>query len=193
MPWRVEKSYFQLSGVCYSSRQSTTQRRYKLIDWTVIGSSADVVAALGVIITLLYLAIQIREQTKEARLSATRELARDWADGLRFISGDERNFELYQRAIVDYENLPRGDRIRAFMMLSSTFRAFELQHMHVSKGKFETDLFTGMEYRVRDLISLPGVRYFWQNNKQQFNAEFIRLVEEASPPKKQTGTDHVSR
>jgi hypothetical protein len=143
-----------------------------------------VVAALGVIITLLYLAIQIREQTKEARLSATRELARDWADGLRFISGDERNFELYQRAIADYENLSGGDRIRAFMMLSSAFRTFELQHMHVSQGKFETAMFTGMECRIRELISLPGVRYFWLNNKQQFNAEFIRMVEEASPPTK---------
>ena len=151
------------------------------MNWGAIGSVADVIAALGVIITLLYLAMQIREQTKESKLSATRDLARDWSDNLRFISGDDRNFDIYQRAVTDYANLTGGDRIRAYMMLSSAMRIIEIQHLHVSEGNLEPTMFAGMEYRIKQLSELPGVRYWWANNREQYNAEFIKHVEQVSP------------
>ena len=150
------------------------------MNWYAIGSVADVAAAFGVIITLLYLAIQIREQTKESKLSATRELARDWTDGLRFVAGNDGNFELYQRAVADYANLSGGDRIRAYMMFSSTLRIIEIQHLHVSEGKFDPTMFASMEYRIKQIADLPGVRYWWANNKEQYNAEFIKYVEQVS-------------
>ena len=58
------------------------------------GSIGEVIGGVAVIITLIYLARQIKAQTKEARLLATRDLARDWAEMLRFISGDDKNFDL---------------------------------------------------------------------------------------------------
>lgn len=151
------------------------------MNWDAIGTVADVAAAFGVIITLLYLAIQIREQTKESRLSATRKLARDWTDGLRFIAGNYANFELYQRASADYVNLSGGDRTRAYMMLSSQLRILEIQHLHISEGKFESTMVASMEYRIKQMADLPGVRYWWANNKDQYNAEFIEYVEQVSP------------
>jgi hypothetical protein len=151
------------------------------MDWQAIGTVADVAAAFGVIITLIYLAIQIREQTKESRLSATRELARDWTDGLRFIAGNDANFDIYQRATVDYASLSVGDRIRAYMMFSSQLRVLEIQHLHVSQGKFESTMVASMEYRIKQLADMPGVRYWWANNKDQYNAEFIKYIEHVSP------------
>ncbi len=150
------------------------------MNWDGIGAFADVVAAFGVIITLLYLAIQIREQTKESRLSATRELARDWSEGLRFISGDDSNMELYQRAIADYAGLSGGDRIRAYMMFSSQIRIIEIQHFHISSGNLEPTLFAGMEYRIKQMGELPGIRYWWANNKEQYNSEFVNFAEHVS-------------
>lgn len=150
------------------------------MNWDAIGSVADVVAALGVIITLLYLAIQIREQTRESRLSATRELARDWTEGLRAFYDNEDTFELYQRAIVDYESLSGGDRIKAYMMFSSSLRAIELQYFHVTVGKLEPSMFVSTEFRIRQLSAMPGVRYWWANNKEQYNTKFIEYVESIS-------------
>ena len=79
------------------------------MNWSSIGIGADVIAAIGVIVSLLYLARQIRAQAKETSLSATRDLARDWADMLRFTLGDEQNFDIYRRALHDYNGLSDDD------------------------------------------------------------------------------------
>ncbi len=150
------------------------------MNWEALGAVAELIAALGVIITLLYLAMQIKEQTKESKLAATRDLARDWTEALQFGTGDEWNFELYQRAVNDYASLSGGDRIRAYIMLSSAMRIIEIQHFHVSAGNFEPTMFTAMEYRVKQLIELPGVRYWWKDHKEQFSEDFIAYVERVS-------------
>lgn len=150
------------------------------MNWEAVGAVAESVAAFGVIITLLYLAIQIREQNKQSRLSATRELARDWADGLNSVGSDEKAFDLYLRAISDYETLTAGDRIRAYWMLSSAMRQFETQYFHVTQGNFEQKLFAGMEYRIKEVARFPGIRRWWVLNKQQFSDEFIKYVEAIS-------------
>ena len=129
---------------------------------------------------VLYLAIQIREQNKQSRLSATRELARDWAEGLNAVGSDEKGFDLYLRAISDYESLTGGDRIRAYWMLSSGIRQFETQYFHVTQGNFEKKLFAGMEYRIKEVAKFPGIRSWWALNKQQFSGEFIQYVEQIS-------------
>jgi len=67
------------------------------------------------------------------------------------------------------------------MMLSSTLRIIEIQHLHVSEGKFDPTMFASMEYRIKQIADLPGVRYWWANNKEQYNAEFIKYVEQVSP------------
>jgi len=41
-----------------------------------LGDLGDLLGGIAVIVTLLFLALQIRKQTIEARLNATRELAR---------------------------------------------------------------------------------------------------------------------
>jgi len=52
------------------------------MNWDAIGALSESVGAIVVVITLLYLATQIRAQTKESRLTATRELARDAGDAV---------------------------------------------------------------------------------------------------------------
>ena len=49
----------------------TLPRKEETMNWDAIGALYEAIGALAVVITLLYLAIQIKEQTKETRLTAT--------------------------------------------------------------------------------------------------------------------------
>ena len=58
------------------------------MNWDAIGALSESVGAIAVFITLLYLAIQIRAQTKESRLTATRDLSRDYLNAIDSITRD---------------------------------------------------------------------------------------------------------
>lgn len=151
------------------------------MNWNAISGTAEVIAAIGVIASLLYLAVQIRAQTRQSRLSATRELARDWHDFMNRVMRDDSLFDLYQRAIRDYSNLKDGDRIRAFTMFTSGMRIVELQFLHFRDAHFDSRFFAGIQDRVKEMGSFPGVQEFWALNKKQFHPEFIEFAERASP------------
>ena len=50
------------------------------MNWDAISAVAEILASLGVIISLIYLGLQIRNQTIEARLESGRELASQLSD-----------------------------------------------------------------------------------------------------------------
>jgi len=150
------------------------------MNWTAISAGADILAAAGVIGSLLYLAGQIRAQVKEAELSGTRELARDWHNLVMSIFENEQSFGVYERAIQDYTNLSRSDRIRAFMLFSSAMRILELQYFHLGEARLEKRYFSGIQSRMQELGTFPGVRQWWADNKQEYDAGFIRFAERAS-------------
>ena len=58
------------------------------MNWDAIGALSESVGAIAVFITLLYLVIQIRAQTKESRLTATRDLSRDYLNAIDSITRD---------------------------------------------------------------------------------------------------------
>ena len=48
-------------------------------NWDAIGAIGEIFGAFAVFISLLYLAVQIRNQNREAKLSATREFSREFS------------------------------------------------------------------------------------------------------------------
>ena len=100
------------------------------MNWDAIGALSDAIGAVAVVITLLYLAIQIKEQTKETRLTATRDLSRDYRDVVESITADKEVFGLYLRALTEYENLPHEEKIRISLYFFRLFRVSELSYLH---------------------------------------------------------------
>ena len=150
------------------------------MDWNAISGTAEVVAAIGVIASLLYLARQIRAQTRESRLAATRELARDWQVFMIDVMRDAELFKLYQRAIRDYSSLEDGDRIKAFAIFTGGMRMVELQFLHVSDAHFDTRFFAGIQARLQEMGSFPGVQQYWALNAKQFDPKFVEFAERVS-------------
>ena len=151
------------------------------MNWTAISAAADVLAAIGVIASLLYLAGQIRAQVKEAELSGTRDLARDWHHLVLSIAENQESFDVYERAISNYADLPRGDRIKAFMLFSSAMRILELQYFHLDQARLDSRYFSGIQHRMQELGTFPGIRQWWESNKQEYDAAFIEFAERVSP------------
>jgi len=163
------------------------------MNWDAIASIADAIGAVAVVITLVYLAVQVKEQNKQSKLTAIRDLASDWANGLNELSKNDDLFDLYMRAIQDYESLSGADRVKAYWMFSSTWRAVEVQRLHLIEGHFIAEQFEGTQYRIRELARLPGVRQFWAENKQQFSPDFVHHVETVSAISEVIEDDAVSK
>ena len=142
------------------------------MNWDAISAFAETVGAAAVVATLLYLAIQIRAQTKESRLAATRDLSRDYLDAIDSITRDKEVFSVYLKALAAYEDLPYEERVRISMAFIRIFRVLELSYSHYLSRDIEAAHFESGQVPVKELMEFPGIRAWWERNCHLFGEEF---------------------
>jgi len=153
-----------------------------------LGNLGDLLGGIAVIVTLLFLALQIRKQTIEARLNATRELARGLIAQMNSVAEDGELCSIYMRGINDYDGLPEIDRIRLSMNLHSTFRIYEQAFLHVSRTNVDESYFTSSEKTKFELLSFPGVQRWWERSNNLFESKFVAHIEKVIGQQKQKMT-----
>lgn len=147
------------------------------MNWEAIGAVSETVGVIVVVASVWYLAIQIRKQTDEARMTATRELARDFNDIGADLTRDAELLHLYRIAISDIDSLEDNDRLRIGFLFNRAFRTFEQHYLHVSGDTIEATYLESVNTRIREFMSFPGVQRWWELNRDSYEINFRTYVE----------------
>jgi hypothetical protein len=143
-----------------------------------LGSIGELIAAMATIATLFYLALQIKKQTHESRLAATRELAVEVRRVIEPIVDNKEMAAIYLAGVRDYEALPDDDRVRFSVYLVNLFRAMEQQYLHLSHGTMDPVYFESMAIGFKETLSLPGVQRWWALSRNSFDQGFGSHIED---------------
>ena len=149
------------------------------MNWEVIATFSEVVSAIAVVASVIYLATQIKRQTTESKLAATRELSAKRVDTMKSILGDEAVAEIYLRAIRDYESLQGVDRMRASMLFHIWTRNSEQEFIHMGTGHADDPYLESVDNVMSNgMVVARGFRQWWQTTGQGFNEDFRHHVNE---------------
>lgn len=149
------------------------------------GAVGEIVGALAVVASLVYLAVQIRQNTKQLshNMKAT-ELAafeRNIEAGNRIremLIVNQDVLDLYTRGIKSYRRLEPVEKIRFGMVLSNTFSAFQGAYIRQLTYGNDPDDFAGGTRVLDKLLELRGVGQWLRENEPDWRPEFAALVEE---------------
>jgi len=147
------------------------------MNWEAISAISDVAGVVFIVASVWYLAVQIRKQTDEARMTATRELARDFNEFNADISRDPEFVKLYRKALADIDSLEDDDRFRVSAHISRLFRCFEQHYLHLSGRNVEASYMTSINFRMREMLALPGIQLWWERNRSAYESKFRNCVE----------------
>jgi len=151
-------------------------------EWAAL---AEIIGAVAVVASLIYLAVQVRQNTHELSLSLkSTELAafeRNVESGIRvrelFILNPEV-LQLYARGGQSFEDLDDNEKLRFDMVLRNVFSA--LQGAYVRQLTYGNDPahFAGSERTLDRLIKGPGIRDWLSDNNPDWRPEFAALVQQ---------------
>ncbi|MGR8948216.1 MAG: hypothetical protein ACU84Q_09235 [Gammaproteobacteria bacterium] len=147
------------------------------MNWDALGAIGELVGAAAVVISVVYLAIQIRRQTEQEKLSASRELAETWNQCLKQVAEDKQFAELWLAGAANYGGLPNTERIRLSSYLYTMMRTLEQQYLHIQKGHLDPDFFESAQNTFAEVLRLPGVQEFWEINRDNFSKGFGTFVD----------------
>lgn len=141
-----------------------------------LGSIGDFISGVGVIVTLIYLAMQIRQNTMATKADSYQAVVTSTAEWSREISLNEEMCDILNRGAVDYASLNGVERTRFNLAMSSYFRNMENLHQKFITGAVDASLWTGWANRTHAFINSPGTRAWWELNASAFSADFGAFI-----------------
>ena len=161
-----------------------------MINWEAIGAIGEIAGAIAVVATLVYLAIQIRQNTTTARASATREIHDSLIAAHRPIYSSTEVARVVRVGSFEPDSLSPDERMQFLTAIYNLFSAFEIYHSQHRAGLIDEEIFSRVSMGIRNHISTPGVQDWWSRYKPDFSADFVERVERELANAKEQSTQY---
>ena len=144
-------------------------------DWGAVG---EIIGAIAVVISLLYLAIQIRNQNRESRLSTINNSLAEWNSLLSLVADNSELAEIWNRGLKN-EELSETEEVRFRAFVNSYFRVVEGLYLQHLEGRLDDRIWQGIGTGTTDMLAASGLHRFWRHRKHWYSQEFQHYVESA--------------
>jgi len=142
-----------------------------------LANIGEFISGIVVIVTLAYLAIQVRQNTQSLR---TENYARalDRISAMQAKLGQDVSFaQLLSRGASDVSQLSTQERIRLSWCLSEFFDALEFMFHAAERGALPEEVWARWSYTAAYWLSLPGVQSWWRALPMPYTPAFSAFVE----------------
>lgn len=156
------------------------------MNWEAISAVGQIVGAIGVVISVLYLAYQVRSNARQTRLASMRMMSEAFNQWLYGLAGNPQIGDLYHRGMRDFASIQGADLPRFSALMDSLFRIYEDMYYQKLERHLDPRVWRGFEAPMRDIIAYPGAQAWWRSRSHWFSREFADFIDglasAAGPP-----------
>jgi hypothetical protein len=166
------------------------------MNWEAIGVAAEVVGAAGVIITLVYVAIQIRHNTASTKSLTHQQLFDSVMEVNCRVGENPEIAALMVKANVDYEAINPADQLRLNMLFINWFTLWHSAFLNHKDGVLDPRGWQVWDKGLKLLLEQQvAVRRTWTQFGHVYDDEFRHYVGKIlkqieQPPKPNASGEH---
>jgi hypothetical protein len=142
-----------------------------------LGSIGEFVAALATVGTLVYLAIQIRSNTRQMRGQAFVSLNDASRQIISRLHDDPSLDAIVLKATADWSSLSVDEQRRATYFFIDDTNYFELAFMLWQQGAIDEQTYATKEAHLITVLMSPGRRYWWDEVEYIVDPRFRRRID----------------
>ncbi len=156
------------------------------MNWAAVSAIADLIAAVVVLITLAYLALQVRQAKEQIMLAGQRHRADAARDVLSSVSDSQYLAPILAKlggfSWGDYGLDESQDSVRLYMWCHAWMRTEEMNfRMHSSEQR------ATQEQLLKGWLSVPWAAQFWTENRAIYDADFAARMDALHEQVQRTG------
>ena len=144
------------------------------MNWDAVSAIAEVIGLIAIVVSLIYVSIQIRQNTMMMRSSAKQSLT-DATQGLIYKAMDHSTE--WVKLISGDEPATPEEEARMSLLVRAMLRGFESQCYQYDAGLLEDAEWTALKQAIRDICGLPGVNRYWQTLRPHMSARLRDIVD----------------
>ncbi len=146
------------------------------MNWDAVGATGELIGAVTVMVTLVYLVIQLKQNTRALKSSTFQQLGDVMARNWEVVITNPDMAALFLKASSGLDALEQKERLLFGAMATMLFRRVETVYTQESLGAIDTRLTEGFKQSSLSSLSHLGMREWWQQSQLAFRPEFVAWV-----------------
>ncbi|HEY5681753.1 MAG TPA: hypothetical protein VIS55_16900 [Pseudomonadales bacterium] len=135
------------------------------INWEAVGAIGEIVGAVAVVLTLGYLAVQIRQNTNASRAQSYQAVVDGHVGHHRTFTSDPKLIEIFGRGLQDIDILDDLERGLFHSLVAPIVLQYQKYLYLYRAGMLPPDTFDMFERDVIATLITPGGRAWWLSSK----------------------------
>ncbi len=142
------------------------------MDLEAVATLGEIIGAIAIVISLVYLGAQIRQSTNVARRAAASEAIAAVREINDHIIRDRSLNDLYRRGLNGVENLSEDEFPQFWLLTMNLFKTVEHLHFQFVHGAMDEEVWSGWEWLLGRYVTSPGGLHYYQERKRAFSPIF---------------------
>lgn len=148
-----------------------------------LGNIGEFVSGIAVVVSLLYLATQVRQHGRSVRSAALSSISASISEFLDHVARDPSLTTLWFDGLSGTAELPEAEGRRFSLLLLSLLRRWESAYHESSAAELESEAWAGVQQGLVMIFSSPGAQQWWRSvGANLFSPDFAAFANRSLPP-----------
>jgi hypothetical protein len=147
-------------------------------NWTAIGAVGEILGAVAVVVTLIYLAGQLRQNALQIRLASAQTAGTNYSSSIIGVLSDPEKLDIFRRGLKSVVNLSPDEQARFHAAMLGFHTSFEHNLRLYRAGVIEQSLFDSWARDWVQVLKCTGAAQWWSLFSGSMDVELRSYVEE---------------
>ena len=146
------------------------------MNWEAIGAIGELLGAGAVVVTLIYLSFQLRQNTKTIKVSSAQAVTEELQAMFSLLCSDQSLADIFVEA-GNSTKLDGAKAVRYYTFSSNLLRVYENAFLQRRENVIEEAHWEGMTRMMIDYTKMTAFPEYWHNRKHWMSNDFQQYME----------------
>lgn len=152
-----------------------------------LGAIGEFTGAILLFLSLIYVGIQIRQNTRAMRNQAGQNLTDMQVKVNTLLAGNSDLAEIIQRGFSGRDALSADEELRFNTFWLAIYKQNDYSYHQYMAGQIDLVSWETLEREIPFVLGQPGTSEWWNQDKQRFSQEFVEHVDQILEERKFVG------
>ena len=141
-----------------------------------LASLAEIIGAFAVVVSLIYVGIQVNDSNSAIRSSAVNDANVSVQSWYLEIGATDYAYQFYDSLMSEEVESPQLE-FRFMMAFHGVYLGFQNSYLMVEEGTLDPELVEGLTAAVVAVKDTPGFKRYWRQRSGMLHPRFVQYVE----------------
>lgn len=142
-----------------------------------MASIAEVIGAVAIVISLIYVGVQVTDSTRAVRSASANETAAAMSSWYLELGTNPQASQIFRAGISNPESLSPDELFQFVMQLQGLNLQFQAAYYLAQEGTLDVELQESLTNTILGVKDQPGFRLYWGQRKDLFKRDFSEYVD----------------